>query len=103
MKTAKITGPEGIDDLQHVFPYTFMRERFSGLLMAAGDLTAELAQAVLEKDAADLFVFGRAYISNPDLPERIRAGAPLATPDQMTFYGGDAKGFTDYPPIEATQ
>ena len=99
MQTAKITGPEGIDDLQHVFPYTFMRERFSGLLMAAGDLTAALAQAVLDKNSADLFVFGRAYISNPDLPERFRTGAALAQPDQMTFYGGDAKGYTDYPPL----
>jgi N-ethylmaleimide reductase len=65
--------------------------------MAAGDLTLDLAQKTLAAGMADLFVFGRRYISNPDLVERFKAGAKLADPDQMTFYGGDATGYTDYP------
>jgi N-ethylmaleimide reductase len=41
-------------------------------------------------------------IANPDLPERLRTGAPLNTPDPATFYGGHAAGYTDYPTLEAT-
>jgi N-ethylmaleimide reductase len=94
-----LKGPEDIDALEKVYPYAFMRERFSGPLMAAGDLTHDLATAVLNKGAADLFVFGRAFISNPDLPERMRAGAPLALPSQAHFYGGGAEGLIDYPAL----
>jgi hypothetical protein len=50
---------------------------------------------------ADLFAFGRAFISNPDLVERLKTGAPLAQPDFATLYGGGAAGYTDYPPITA--
>ena len=55
-------------------------------------------QAVAE--GADLVAFGRPYIANPDLVERLRAGAPLNTPDKATFYGGGAKGYTDYPTLQ---
>jgi len=41
--------------------------------------------------------FGRPYIANPDLPERFRVNAPLTEPNNETFYGGDEKGYTDYP------
>jgi N-ethylmaleimide reductase len=44
----------------------------------------------------DAAVFGRLYIANPDLDERIRQGAPLTVPDPATFYGGGAAGYTDY-------
>ena len=57
-------------------------------------------QALAEKavaDGADLVAFGRPYIANPDLVERLRAHAPLNTPDKTTFYGGREKGYTDYP------
>jgi len=46
--------------------------------------------------------FGRAYIANPDLVERFRRGAPLNTPDHGTFFGGGAKGYTDYPCLPVT-
>ncbi len=45
--------------------------------------------------------FGRSYIANPDLVERLRAGAPLNKPDRTTFYGGGAAGYTDYPALQA--
>ena len=57
-------------------------------------------QALAEKavaDGADLVAFGRPYIANPDLVERLRAHAPLNMPDKTTFYGGREKGYTDYP------
>ena len=51
-------------------------------------------------DGADLVAFGRAYISNPDLVERLRSGAALNPWDKTTFYGGGAKGYTDYPTLK---
>jgi N-ethylmaleimide reductase len=57
----------------------------------------ESAEAILEKGDADFVVFGRYFISNPDLPRRIKLGLPLNPYDRKTFYGGDARGSTDYP------
>ena len=48
---------------------------------------------------ADLVAFGKLFVSNPDLPRRLREGAPLNTPDRSTFYGGSEKGYTDYPAL----
>jgi N-ethylmaleimide reductase len=48
------------------------------------------------KDGADLIAFGKPYIANPDLVNRLRTDAPLNEPDKTTFYGGGAKGYTDY-------
>jgi N-ethylmaleimide reductase len=50
-------------------------------------------------NGADLVAFGKPYIANPDLVERLRRNAPLNTPDKTTFYGGGAKGYTDYPAL----
>ncbi|MFM1892625.1 MAG: hypothetical protein RLZ44_1702, partial [Pseudomonadota bacterium] len=49
---------------------------------------------------ADLGAFGRPFISNPDLVRRLRERAPLNPPDEETFYGGGAKGYTDYPTLD---
>ncbi|TFZ06752.1 alkene reductase [Ramlibacter henchirensis] len=59
---------------------------------------AVLAQQALA-GGADLVAFGRPYIANPDLVERLRAGAPLAKADKTTFYGGGERGYTDYPAL----
>jgi N-ethylmaleimide reductase len=48
---------------------------------------------------ADLVAFGKLYIANPDLVRRLHDNAPLNTPDKATFYGGGAKGYTDYPTL----
>ncbi|MEA2830070.1 MAG: N-ethylmaleimide reductase, partial [Bradyrhizobium sp.] len=48
----------------------------------------------------DLIAFGKPYISNPDLVERLKSGAPLNEQDKSTFYGGGAKGYTDYPALD---
>jgi N-ethylmaleimide reductase len=58
------------------------------------------ANAVLHDGAADLVSFATLFIANPDLPERFRRGAPFNAPDRKTYYGGAAKGYTDYPVIE---
>lgn len=56
-----------------------------------------LAKQAVESGQADLISFGRLFISNPDLVERLRLGTLLTAPDTTTFYGGDEHGYTDYP------
>lgn len=62
----------------------------------------EMALAARASNAADLIAFGRPFISNPDLVERLRRNAPLNELDPATLYGGDAHGYTDYPFLDNT-
>ena len=64
-------------------------------------LSRESAQALINEDQIDLVGFGVPFISNPDLVERLRNGHPLAKADPTTFYGGNGKGYIDYPPYSA--
>nr|WP_207749002.1 alkene reductase [Luteimonas sp. MC1895] len=80
-----------------------LREAFAGTLVFCGGYTAERAEALVASGAADAVAFGRPFIANPDLVQRFRAGAGLNTPDRSTFYGGDARGYTDYPTLEQAQ
>ncbi len=77
------------------------RRSFPGVLISAGGHTLESAQQVIQSGLADAVAFGRLFIANPDLPERVRRGAALNRYDRSTFYGGDAKGYTDYPALVA--
>ena len=81
------------------FDYSSLRKRFKGAYMANNGYDFELANKVLAADAADLIAFGKPFISNPDLVERLKKGAPLNEWDKATFYGGGAKGYTDYPAL----
>ena len=85
-----------------VAPFDFLklRKSFSGAYVANNAYTRTLAVEALAAGRADLIAFGRPFISNPDLVERLRRDAPLNTPDSATFYGGGAKGYTDYPTLE---
>jgi N-ethylmaleimide reductase len=76
------------------------RPMWHGPLIAAGNFTADSAEACVAAGHADAIAFGRFFISNPDLPERIRRRAPFTPYDRKTFYGGDAAGYTDYPAME---
>lgn len=76
-----------------------VRERFSGVIIGAGAYTAEKAEQLIDAGYIDAVAFGRTYIANPDLAERLRLNAPLNPPQPETFYGGDAKGYTDYPTL----
>jgi len=80
-----------------------LRARFGGVYIANEKFTAESAQAALDAGAADAVAFGKAYIANPDLVERLRTGAALNAPDPSTFYGPGAKGYTDYPALTARE
>jgi N-ethylmaleimide reductase len=77
-----------------------LRRRFSGPLIINGGFTLEDAAAALERNEADLVAFGVPFLANPDLPARLRQGAALNTPIRATFYGGDARGYNDYPTLE---
>ncbi|MDB5928471.1 MAG: NADH:flavin oxidoreductase/NADH oxidase [Polaromonas sp.] len=70
-----------------------------GAWMVNNGYDKALAEQALQ-DGADLVAFGRPYIANPDLVERLRSNAPLNQPDQATFYGGGARGYTDYPQMK---
>ncbi|CNI24009.1 N-ethylmaleimide reductase [Yersinia massiliensis] len=76
-----------------------VRARFKGVIVGAGAYTAEKAEDLIEKGFIDAVAFGRSYISNPDLVARLQQHAPLNEPDGETFYGGGAKGYTDYPTL----
>lgn len=74
-----------------------MRRAFNGAIGVAGGYTADKARAVIETGWADWVAFGRPFIANPDLPERLKRNLPLAAPDARTLFGGDGRGYTDYP------
>ena len=73
------------------------RPIWNGVLISAGGFTGESAEAAIAAGHADAIAFGRIFISNPDLPRRLREGLPLTPYDRATFYGGEAAGYTDYP------
>lgn len=80
--------------------YQEIKQDFGGNYMANCGYTLDKASSALQQGRADLVAFGSLYIANPDLVERFRQAAPLNTPDPDTYYGGDEKGYTDYPFLE---
>jgi N-ethylmaleimide reductase len=93
----RIKGTELIVEGQAPVAAEHLRPRFGRALIAAGGFTRHSAEAILVAGNADLVAFGRHFIANPDLPERFRRSLPLNAYDRSTFYGGDARGYTDYP------
>ena len=74
-----------------------LRARWAGRYIANGDYDAARAAKAIKEGRVDAVAFGRPFLANPDLPERYRKGAGLNEPDPSTFYGGDERGYTDYP------
>lgn len=74
-----------------------IRRHYAGTIIAAGGFDGERAEAILQAGDADLVAFGRHFIANPDLPERLRNGWPLNAYDRPSFFGGTQVGYTDYP------
>jgi len=79
------------------FDFRSLRKAFSGTYIANGGYDKARANAVLAEGQADLVAFGVPFLANPDLPERFAKNVPLNAPDVSTFYGGNEKGYTDYP------
>ena len=75
------------------------RPSFKGAMIANGGFDLAKAEMIIENEGADLVSFGRLFIANPDLPERLRLGKPLNQPDPDTYYGGGVEGYTDYPAL----
>jgi N-ethylmaleimide reductase len=88
-------GLEGLDTLAMV------RSAFGGAVIANNNLKPASAAVLLAEGRAEAVSFGRAFIANPDLVERIAADAPLAKPDYTLLYTGEERGYTDYPTIGA--
>ena len=80
-----------------------IREAFDNMIIAAGGYTAEKAETNIKAGYIDAVAFGRDYIANPDLAQRIRQDAPLNEQHPQTFYGGGTKGYTDYPFLDKKQ
>jgi len=81
------------------FDFVNLRKKFNGSYIANGGYTAQLAEESISENKSDFIAFGVPFISNPDLPLRLRENAALSQADQNTFYGGDEKGYTDYPTL----
>src|ERR1700754_3442286 len=79
------------------------RPLWRGVLITAGNFTGESADAAIAAGHADAIAFGRIFISNPDLPGRLKLGLPLTPYNRATFYGGEAAGYTDYPAHDELQ
>jgi N-ethylmaleimide reductase len=75
----------------------YYRKIYNGTLLSCGGHTYKSGEQMLRNGDADLIVYGKPFISNPDLVERMKNGYPLAEPDKDTFYHGGAKGYIDYP------
>ena len=94
-------GPEGTygrTEVPRLSP--LIRTAFAGPLVVNSDyFTREAAQAALDSGVADAVSFGRAYLANPDLTERLRRGAPLNQADSATWYSQGREGYVDYPTL----
>src|ERR1044072_1226794 len=77
-----------------------LRRHYNGIYFANGGFTGESGAELLAQGGADAIVFGTKFLANPDLPERIRRGAPLNSPDRSTFYSPGERGYTDYPTLD---
>lgn len=76
-----------------------IRKKYPGTLMIAGGFDRDSAETWLAEGKADVIAFGRKFLANPDLPERLRRRAALNVDNPPTYYGGGAKGYTDYPTL----
>ncbi len=92
-------GTFGKAELPPVHPA--IREAFSGPLVLNSDYRLDSAQAVLDAGEADAIAFGRAFLANPDLVERLRVDAPLNPDNMATWYSHGPEGYIDYPTLAA--
>ena len=92
--TREREGPDSITPL--------LKREFGGVMIANEGFTQASGEAAIARGDADAIAYGKLIISNPDLVERFRLGAPLNEWDMKTFYTHDGGGYTDYPALERT-
>ena len=97
----RVKGGETIAEGQAPVAAQELSKIFRGPVIAAGGFNPDTAEASVAHGDASLIAFGRHFIANPDLPKRIELRLPLNPYDRSTFYGYDARGYTDYPAYEA--
>ena len=90
---------QGTREVPGGFDLQTLRTSFKGCYIANNGYDLNLALEARRRGSADLIAFGRAFIANPDLVERLRRGAPLNVPDRDTFFTGGETGYTDYPTL----
>jgi N-ethylmaleimide reductase len=96
----RVRGTETLVEGQAPVATAFLRKVFKGSIIAAGGFDEEGAEEIVRRGDADLVAFGRWFSSNPDLPERLRQGLPLAHYNRDAFWGGDERGYIDFPAHE---
>ncbi len=99
----RIKGPDTLLDGAPPVAAETLRQSFKGPIIAAGGFNPASAEAVIAAGHADLVAFGRIFVANPDLPDRLRYGYPLAVHNRATLYGGDHRGYLDYPVYAETK
>ena len=76
-----------------------LRSAWKGIYVANGGYDAERGERAVSEGSADAVAYGRLFLANPDLPTRLCRRGPLNVPDTASFYGGDERGYTDYPEL----
>lgn len=99
----QIAGATTAEAAPDAVPTAWLSTFFEGPVIATGGHDLQSARQLLAEGTSDLVGFGRPFISNPDLPERLRRGAPLSPADRSLFYTGDADGYISYPSLADEQ
>jgi N-ethylmaleimide reductase len=99
----RIKGDTTLHEGREPVAAAFMRKRYHGTIIAAGGFDGPQAEAIVDEGSADFVAFARWFSSNPDLPERLRNGWPLAPYKREAFWGGDERGYSDFIPYENAQ
>ena len=97
----RVKGNVVVEEGQGPIAAEYLRTIFTGKIIAAGGFEPDTAESVVRKGDADFVAFGRYFVSNPDLPIRIKQRLPLSDYDRNTFYTFDARGYIDYPAYTA--
>ncbi|WP_341909447.1 alkene reductase [Polaromonas sp. YR568] len=88
-----------VEDQASGFDFQRLRQIFNGAYIANGGYDRDSAIAAVDADQADFIAFGKLFISNPDLPERLRRNGPYNAPRPESFYAGGPEGYDDYPAL----
>ena len=89
-----------VEDRASNFNFQRLRQIFTGAYIANGDYDRDRALAAIAAEQADFIAFGKLFIANPDLPERLRRNGPFNPPRPASFYAGGAEGYDDYPALD---
>jgi N-ethylmaleimide reductase len=90
-----------VEDRKSKFDFQRLRQIFNGAYIANGDYDHDSAIDAVAQERADFIAFGKLFIANPDLPQRLRQDGPYNAPRPDSYYAGGAEGYDDYPALDA--